>query len=213
VRQRSGALVATLLLAACSGGLTPLPPATMPTPVGARPSHVGPLSSVVTDADLDALWTRQLIVPVEGIRREMLRDNYTAARDKGIHAALDILAPRATPVLSADDGVIGRLITGNIGGIALYATDPDARFVYYYAHLDRYRPGLSAGDRVAKGEVIGYVGTTGNAPPNTPHLHFQIMKRGTGRAWWDGPPINPISFFAGEMASRRLSPEFEQEQP
>jgi murein DD-endopeptidase MepM/ murein hydrolase activator NlpD len=68
--------------------------------------------------------------------------------------------------------------------------------VYYYAHLQRYREGLAVGEKVAKGSVIGYVGTSGNAPPDTPHLHFQIMKRGTGRAWWDGPPINPLPFFA-----------------
>jgi murein DD-endopeptidase MepM/ murein hydrolase activator NlpD len=68
--------------------------------------------------------------------------------------------------------------------------------VYYYAHLARYRKGLAVGDRVAKGSVIGYVGTTGNAPPDTPHLHFQVMKRAAGRAWWDGPAINPFSFFA-----------------
>jgi len=137
------------------------------------------------------------MIPVEGITRLTLRDNYTAGRANGrIHGAIDILAPKGTPVMAAADHVIGRLFEGPIGGIVIYAYDEEERFVYYYAHLDRYRRGLSVGDRVAKGSVIGYVGTTGNAPPNTPHLHFQVMKRGRGRAWWDGPPINPYTYFA-----------------
>jgi peptidoglycan LD-endopeptidase LytH len=171
--------------------------------------HSGPRHAAVTDADLDALWARQLIVPVEGISRRGLRDNYTARREKGIHGALDILAPKSTPVLAAADCIIGRLFSGPIGGIVIYAYDPDELFVYYYAHLERYRRGLAVGDRVAKGSVIGYVGTTGNASPDTPHLHFQVMKRGTGRAWWDGPPINPFSFFAegdARAEARRDSP-------
>jgi peptidoglycan LD-endopeptidase LytH len=166
-------------------------------PVGPAPTHAGPRSAAVTDDDLTRLWERQLMVPVEGFTPRMLRDNYTAGRGAGkIHGALDILAPRSTPVLAAADHVIGRLFEGPVGGIVIYAYDEDGQFVYYYAHLERYRRGLAIGDRVAKGSVIGYVGTTGNAPANTPHLHFQVMKRGRGRAWWDGPPINPYSFFA-----------------
>ncbi len=151
----------------------------------------------MTDADLDLLWQRQLMVPVEGMDRRAVKNTYEAGRAGGrIHGALDLMAPRFTAVLAADDCVIGRMFSGPIGGIVIYATDIDGRFVYYYAHLERYRPGLAVGDRVAKGTVIGYVGTTGNAPPDAPHLHFQVMKRGVGRAWWDGPPINPIFFFA-----------------
>ncbi len=194
------------LIAACSRGNTPAPGSLPPpvpevAPAGTRlaptPAHAGPLDPAVTTDDLDALWARQLMVPVEGITRAVLKDNFTAGRGNSrLHAALDILAPKSTPVLAADDHVIGRLTEGPVGGIVIYASDLDARFVYYYAHLQRYRRGLSVGDRVAKGSVIGYVGTTGNAPPNTPHLHFQVMKRGRGRAWWDGPPINAFSFFA-----------------
>ncbi|MCE2900883.1 MAG: M23 family metallopeptidase [Gemmatimonas sp.] len=173
----------------------------MPAPVPARlpptPAHAGPLDAALGPEDLDALWARQLMIPVDGITRQALQDNFTAGRGNGrIHAALDILAPKSTPVLAADDHVIGRLAEGPVGGIVIYAHDVAQRFVYYYAHLQRYRRGLAVGDRVAKGSVIGYVGTTGNAPPDTPHLHFQVMKRGRGRVWWDGPPINPYSFFA-----------------
>lgn len=192
--------------AACGGGLTPLGPATAPTPAGAppelpaastgdRPATAGPLEAGVTDADLDALWARQLMVPVAGTAPSALRNDFDARRGARAHRALDMLAPKGTPVLAADDGRIGRVGTTPIGGNIIYATDPDERFVYYYAHLDRHVRGLSVGDRVRKGDVIGYVGTTGNAPANVPHLHFQVMKRGAGRVWWDGPAINPWPFF------------------
>lgn len=171
-------------------------PSADPGAIGPTPAHMGPLDARVSDEDLAALWHRQLMVPVEGIPRSALRDNFTAKRAGGIHGALDILAPRYSAVVASDDLIIGRLFSGPVGGIVIYAYDAEQRFVYYYAHLQRYRKGLAVGDRVAKGSVIGYVGTTGNAPPDTPHLHFQVMKRALGRAWWDGPAINPFSFFA-----------------
>lgn len=205
MRQR-GWFVALVLVGACSrGGGSVVESAPRPEARGAiarpalppTPAHVGPRGSAVSDDDLDALWARQLMIPVEGVTRRTLRDTYAAGRANGrLHAALDMMAAKSTPVLAADNHVIGRLAKGPIGGIVIYAEDDEQRFVYYYAHLERYRRGLAVGDRVAKGSVIGYVGTTGNAPANTPHLHFQVMKRGPGRAWWDGPPINPFSFFA-----------------
>ena len=137
------------------------------------------------------------MVPVNGFAREGLRDDYTAPRsgDRN-HRAIDLVVPAGTPVIAADDQVIGRLGDTPLGGIIIYASDLAAHFVYYYAHLKGYRSGLAVGDTVARGEVIGYVGSTGNASPDEPHLHFQVMKRGAGRAWWDGPPINPYIFFA-----------------
>jgi len=168
-----------------------------PAPLPRRPEYRSPRDGAISDDDLDALWERQLMLPVEGLLRGALRDDFVAKRaGERIHGALDLLAPRYSAVLATDDAVIGRLGSGTIGGIFIYASDPDGRFVYYYAHLQRYRQGLAVGEKVAKGSVIGYVGTSGNAPSDTPHLHFQIMKRGTGRAWWDGPPINPLPFFA-----------------
>jgi murein DD-endopeptidase MepM/ murein hydrolase activator NlpD len=157
----------------------------------------------VTEADLDALWARELMVPVAGMAPSQVANNYEAGRGARLHLALDLMAPKGTPVLAADDGRIGRLGTTPVGGNIIYATDPDERFVYYYAHLDRHARGLSVGDRVRKGDVIGYVGTTGNAPANAPHLHFQVMRRGAGRAWWDGPAINPWPFFVFEGLSVR----------
>ncbi len=200
-------------VSACSRGGSAPPPAPMPAPrveaapapvvvpprdFGPRPDYRSPRDTAIADDDLDALWNRQLMVPVEGIVRPKIVDNFAAKRGAAIHGALDLMAPRSTPVLAADDCVIGRLVTGPVGGIVIYATDPTERFVYYYAHLERYRRGLAVGDRVAKGSVIGYVGTTGNAPRTAPHLHFQVMKRAVGRAWWDGPSINPLPFFASD---------------
>jgi peptidoglycan LD-endopeptidase LytH len=169
-------------------------PRPAPVPAPERPRETAASEAGVTAADLDRLRERQLMVPVAGIRPAQVPDNYNARRGNRIHAALDIMAPRGTPVLSADAGRIFRLRSSELGGITIYATDPDEMFVYYYAHLDGYRRGLTEGIPVAKGEVIGYVGTTGNAPPNVPHLHFQVMKLGSGRRWWDGEPINPHPF-------------------
>ena len=196
---------------ACSRGPAAPSPATAPLPservseplsgtgsLGRRPDYHWPRDESISDADLDALWERQLMVPVEAQSRLTLRDDFSARRGDRIHGALDVLAPRYTAVLAADDCIIGRLVTGAIGGIVIYATDPQERFVYYYAHLQRYRRGLAVGDRVAKGSVIGYVGTSGNAPPDAPHLLFQVMKRAAGRVWWDGPYINPLPFFTSD---------------
>jgi murein DD-endopeptidase MepM/ murein hydrolase activator NlpD len=104
------------------------------------------------------------------------------------------MAPRGTPVLSADDGRIWRLRVGGIGGITVYATDPAQRFVYYYAHLDRYHPGLVEGAAIARGDTLGYVGNTGNAAATAPHLHFQVSALGDDRRYWGGTPVDPLPF-------------------
>jgi murein DD-endopeptidase MepM/ murein hydrolase activator NlpD len=131
------------------------------------------------------------MVPVHGVRVRDVPDNYRAGRSGGRqHNATDILAPRGTPVLAADAGRVVKLARNDAGGITVYATDDAERFVFYYAHLDRYRSGLAEGTKLAKGDVIGYVGTTGNAPPNTPHLHFQVMRARDVRRWWEGVPLD-----------------------
>ena len=105
---------------------------------------------------------------------------------------MDILAPRGTPVVAATDGRIAKLYTSAAGGLTIYQFDAEERFCYYYAHLDSYAPNLREGENVAQGRVIGYVGTTGNAPPGTPHLHFAIYKLGADKKWWDGEPLDPF---------------------
>ncbi len=182
-----------VLLAACGPALRP---STGPEPV--RPSvPAGPdyrASPPPVAADLDYLRGRRLMVPVDGIAPRAVPNTFDAKRGARTHEALDIMAPKGTPVVAAVDGVIVRLTTNDLGGITIYQVDPDDRFVYYYAHLDRYAKGLAEGQRVSQGEVIGYVGTTGNAPPNAPHLHFQVMKLVDQRAWWSGIPLNPLPY-------------------
>ncbi|HET7458675.1 MAG TPA: M23 family metallopeptidase [Gemmatimonadaceae bacterium] len=151
----------------------------------------------VAEADLGYLRRRELMVPVAGIRPERVPDSFDEARGGSRrHNAVDILAPRGTPVLAADSGRVLKLRTNAAGGITVYAVDPSERFVYYYAHLDHYRDGLAEGAVLAKGDVIGYVGTTGNAPPDTPHLHFQVMLMSADRRYWDGVPVDPKPFLA-----------------
>ena len=146
--------------------------------------------------EFEALRAHGLMVPVAGVTPAQLTDSYEAARDGGRrHEAIDILAPRGTPVLAVDDGVIVRVGTNALGGKVVWETDGSHLFAYYYAHLDRHARGLHEGQDVRRGDVLGYVGTTGNAPSATPHLHFQVMRIRDARRFSDGPPFNPIAFF------------------
>jgi peptidoglycan LD-endopeptidase LytH len=150
-------------------------------------------------ADTAYLRSRGLMVPVLGVYPDRVHDTFNDERGGGarVHRAIDIMAPRGTPVLSADDGRILRMETNRLGGISIFAVDPAARLVYYYAHLDRYEPLIHSGSYLTKGEVIGYVGSTGDASPDAPHLHFQVMRRPEdARRWWDGTPIDPWAFFS-----------------
>lgn len=157
-----------------------------------------PTGRTPTPEDIEYLRARRLVIPVAGIAPSRIRDTFDEGRDGGArrHHAVDILAPRGTPVLAADDGIVLRLSTSALGGITIYATDPDERVVYYYAHLDAYRSGLAQGALLSKGDTIGYVGTTGNAPKNVPHLHFQVTRMPRDRRYWDGEPINPYGLMA-----------------
>jgi murein DD-endopeptidase MepM/ murein hydrolase activator NlpD len=137
------------------------------------------------------LRRRKLLLPVRGVRPAELRDSFGETRERTReHEALDILAPRSTPVLAVESGTVARLFTSVRGGLTIYQFDPSRTYAYYYAHLDRYAPGLEEGDRVHRGQTIGFVGTTGNAPENTPHLHFAIFLLTEEKRWWQGTPIN-----------------------
>jgi murein DD-endopeptidase MepM/ murein hydrolase activator NlpD len=152
------------------------------------------------------LAARRLMVPVSGVAPSKIVDTFDAPRDGGRrrHNALDIFAPIGTPVLAADDGVVLALRSNRLGGRVIYATDPARRFVYYYAHLGRYQPSLVAGQRVRRGDVIAYVGATGNADPRWPHLHFQVMVYPPDHRWWAGEPIDPLPYLA--RAGRPVTP-------
>ncbi len=146
----------------------------------------------VTNEDETYFLDHQLMVPVDGVQPKDLRDTFNEARDGGrTHRATDILAARGTPVIAAISGTVVRLSTSPLGGITAYLVDDDKRYAYYYAHLDRYSDQVTSGLKVEAGTVIGYVGTTGNAPPDTPHLHFQAMRLNPGQHdWWNGAPVD-----------------------
>jgi peptidoglycan LD-endopeptidase LytH len=138
------------------------------------------------------LAARHLTIPVEGIPAGRLVRSYHDARSGGReHEALDILAPRNTPVVAVEDGIVAKLFFSKAGGNTIYQFDPGREFAYYYAHLERYADGLKEGQQVHRGDVIGYVGTTGNAPKNTPHLHFAVFRLTPDKHWWEGTPIDP----------------------
>ena len=137
------------------------------------------------------LALRPLIVPVEGVAPTALVDTYLQGRAGHVHEAIDIAAPRGTRVLAVDDGKLVKLFTSVPGGLTVYQFDPEANLAYYYAHLDRYAEGLKEGMTLRRGDLIGYVGTSGNAAPDSPHLHFAIFRLGPKRQWWKGEPVNP----------------------
>ena len=140
-------------------------------------------------ADLRA---RHLSIPVQGLTLGALRNSFADARDRTRqHEAIDIPAARGTPVLAVEDGRIEKFFTSVRGGLTIYQFDPSRTYAYYYAHLDRYQAGLKEHERVKRGQVLGFVGTTGNAPPNAPHLHFGIFLLTDKKNWWQGAPLNP----------------------
>jgi murein DD-endopeptidase MepM/ murein hydrolase activator NlpD len=143
------------------------------------------------------LASRRLAMPVHGYDAHKLRDNFDEMRG-GVrrHEALDIMAPRGTPVVAVDDGAIAKLFRSVAGGITVYQFDAAEKYAYYYAHLDRYAEGLKEGQWVKRGDVIGYVGSTGNAPEGAPHLHFTIFELGPEKRWWRGKAVNPYPYLA-----------------
>ena len=134
----------------------------------------------------------RLLVPVAGVAPSALADTFDDARGGNrVHEALDIMAAAGTPVVAATDGTIEKLFRSDAGGLTIYQFDDAEERAYYYAHLQRYAPGLEEGDKVDRGDVIGYVGSTGNAAEDAPHLHFAIFRLTSERQWWKGEPINP----------------------
>lgn len=185
-------IVAGLLLSAFAivawflawpGAITAPPPG----PAAARNAALAAIGL----ASARELRARQLDFPVEGYPAEKLTDTFDEARAGHIHQAADIMAPRNTPVRAVEAGIIARLLKNPSGGITIYQLDPSRRYIYYYAHLERYADGLREGMQVDRGQVIGYVGTSGNAPRSAPHLHFAIFRVLDPKQWWGGAPVNP----------------------
>jgi peptidoglycan LD-endopeptidase LytH len=159
------------------------PSAAAPAPVGAPGARAGPGG---------------LVIPVQGVTAGQLADTWGQSRAGGArrHEAIDIMAPRGTPVIAAAAGTVEKLFVSEQGGITIYVRSPDRRTIHYYAHLDRYAPGLAEQQAVRAGQVIGYVGATGNASPEGPHLHFAIAQVTPSQSWWEGEPVNPYPLLA-----------------
>ncbi len=161
---------------------------------------VAPAQVQASEDGAALLAARPLVIPVQGIAPGDLVDTYTQGRGNRTHEAIDIMAPRGTPVYAVDDGTLVKLFTSKPGGLTLYHFDPDRKLAYYYAHLDRYAEGVKEGMKLRRGDLIGYVGVTGNANPDGPHLHFAVFRLGPEKRWWQGEPVNPYP------ALRRASP-------
>jgi murein DD-endopeptidase MepM/ murein hydrolase activator NlpD len=159
-------------------------------PEGSRSSR--PKSTATTGV----IAAMPLRVPIDGANVDAFKGGFAERRDGRAHEAIDVLAPRNTPVHAVADGTIAKLFySKGGGGITLYQFDPAGSVAYYYAHLERYADDIKEGQHVTKGQVIGYVGTSGNAPPNTPHLHFAVFELDADRKWWKGRAIDPYPLF------------------
>jgi murein DD-endopeptidase MepM/ murein hydrolase activator NlpD len=141
-----------------------------------------------------------LLMPVEGVAINSLRDNFHEVRGGHLHEALDIEAPRGTPVRAATEGNVVKLFQSKAGGLTVYQFDDRQEWCFYYAHLDHYAKGLTEGALLRKGDVLGYVGTTGDASENDPHLHFAIFQLGREKRWWQGSAVDPYPYLTGQSA-------------
>jgi murein DD-endopeptidase MepM/ murein hydrolase activator NlpD len=173
----------------------------VPLPAGELPEVVppAPVSPAPANVDMNVKPTLgPLLVPVAGVSAKELTDTFNQARGtERRHEALDIMAAKGTPVLAAADGKIAKLFTSKQGGLTVYQFDPSEKYAYYYAHLDSYAPDLKEGQQLRRGQMVGYVGVTGNSDPNAPHLHFAIFELGADKKWWEGTPVNPYPYVAG----------------
>jgi murein DD-endopeptidase MepM/ murein hydrolase activator NlpD len=194
-------LAAILGMAACLVLIIPTrQPSVDQAPVSAPaapPAQVAPPAPLLPSSG-------SLLIPVAGVTRTELADGFNLPRGNGRrHEAIDIMAPRGTPILAAAEGSVEKLyFSQGGGGITIYVRSPDQQWMYYYAHLDRYAPGLAEGQQVRRGTPIGFVGSTGDASPDGPHLHFAVNAMAPGERWWQGRPVNPYPLLTGSGARR-----------
>jgi len=168
---------------------SPAAPGNQPAPIGPRPPAThGEADRIAPDL------TRlpHLAMPLSGLDPKKLADTFNEMRDGRKHEALDIMAARGTPVLAVAEGNVAKLFTSKAGGLTVYQFDDSRTYCYYYAHLDRYAPGLQEGTLLRPGQTLGYVGSTGNASAKAPHLHFAVFKLGPEKKWWVGTAIDPL---------------------
>jgi murein DD-endopeptidase MepM/ murein hydrolase activator NlpD len=188
-------MIALVFATGCAATLKPLPPLSHPVEAPSSEVFAG-TSSVPADAsDTQYFDVNPLMVPVEGVAPGRVPDSFNEGRDNGrTHRATDILVPMGTRVVAAEAGTIIRLSQNALGGTTIYMTDDSGRYIFYYAHLQKYADHLAAKEHVVQGDLLGYVGMTGNAP--VPHLHFQAMRRDPNRRdYWNSPAVDVRTFF------------------
>lgn len=173
---------------------------TIPAAVPSAPLPVARAASVpaVTAS------TASLVIPVSGVMAASLVDTWGQSRAAGAreHHAIDIMAPRGTPVVAAAAGIVEKIFESKDGGHTVYIRRDDPAWIDYYAHLDSYAPNLAEGKNVTQGQLLGAVGSTGDASPDAPHLHYEIKRMAAGERWWQGTDVNPYPILAGKAAAR-----------
>lgn len=178
--------------------VSPFPTATATPVQGVTPAPPPPRGDA-TPEGAGANIPGTLLIPVAGVRVEDLRDTFSEARSEGrVHNSIDIVAPKDTPVLAAADGRVVKLFQSDKGGTTIYQRGTDGRTIYYYAHLAAYADGLAENKEVRRGEMIGYVGDTGNATPGNYHLHFSVWITEDPKRYWDGVNLNPYPLLTGK---------------
>lgn len=163
-----------------------------------------PTSGPLAIAESVEVGPAGLAIPVVGVKSTDLMDTFTQARAGGarVHDAIDIMAPVGRPVIASAPGTVEKFFfSKGGGGESVYVRSADGKWIYYYAHLSAYAPGLHEGQRVLRGAPIGYVGYSGNANPAGPHLHFAVNRMSTGEKWYQGAPVNPYPLLAGKKVS------------
>lgn len=182
----------------------PLPRSTPPAAPAASSAPLMPAAAPRSEAETSGTGGlvasgagAALLIPVAGVRFDQISDTYDQPRGpERKHEALDIPAPIGTPVYAVADGTIAKLFTSKPGGLTIYQFDPQEKYAYYYAHLDHYATALKEGQAVRRGDLIGYVGASGNADPAAPHLHFALFELTPEKHWWQGTPRNPYPLLA-----------------
>jgi len=163
------------------------------------PVKTAPIADRGSIAGISARSPGVTIIPVVGIKREQLADTFDDARGEGrIHDAIDIMAPRGTAVIAAAPGTVEKIFESKLGGHTIYIRRDGGAWIDYYAHLDAYVPGLVEGSKVVRGQLIATVGSTGDASPEAPHLHYAINAMAPGENWWQGKAINPYPVLMGQ---------------
>jgi murein DD-endopeptidase MepM/ murein hydrolase activator NlpD len=175
-------------------------PSVSPPSVASGSSTSSPNSAGSPAATSGVIEPGRVHLPIDGVDPDSFKGQFAERRGERAHEAIDILAPRNTPVHAVADGTIAKLFFSKAGGTTIYQFDPKGDLCFYYAHLERYADGLHEGQQVSRGDVIGYVGTSGNAPPDTPHLHFAVFRLNADRHWWQGQPLDPYLLFHGEAS-------------